>query len=60
MPYVIVKSKKGSVTGWRVRKQAKDSNGRFKYFSKGPLSLVTAKKQLAAIYLHERLVNRSR
>ena len=55
MPYVIVKSKKGSVTGFRVRKKNKDSNGRFKYFSKAPMSLERAKKQLAAIYIHERL-----
>jgi len=55
MPYVIVKSKKGSATGWRVRKKFRDSNGLFKYFSKGPISLLKAKKQLAAIYIHERL-----
>jgi hypothetical protein len=55
MPYVIVKSKKGSVTGFRVRKKNRESNGRFKYFSKAPLSLLKAKKQLAAIYIHERI-----
>jgi len=54
MPYTIVKSKKGSVTGWRVRKKFREPSGRFRYFSKGPISLLRAKKQLAAIYIHER------
>ena len=56
MPYVIVKSKKGSVHGYRVRKRDRP----FKYFSSHPLSLETAKKQLSAIYLHERLRNMKR
>lgn len=55
MPYTIVKSKKGSVSGFRVRKKLRDPNGRFKYFSGNPISLLKAKKQLAAIYIHERL-----
>ena len=55
MPYTIVKSKKGSVTGWRVRKKNRESNGRFRYFSGHPISLLKARKQLAAIYIHERL-----
>lgn len=50
MPYTIVKSKKGSVSGFRVRKKFRETSGVFKYFSKRPLSLTMARKQLAAIY----------
>ena len=54
MPYTIIKSKQGPVVGFRVRKKARDSNGRFKYFSKHPLSLRMAERQRKALYVSER------
>lgn len=51
MPYVLVKSVKGGVVGYRVRKQYRP----FKYFSKHPLPLEMAKRQMRALYLSERL-----
>jgi hypothetical protein len=55
MPYVIVKSTKGNVHGYRVRKQERDpETGKFHYFSKHPISLEMAKKQLAALHIHSR------
>ena len=45
MPYVIVESKKGSKSGYRVRKEKRDpETGKFRYFSKEPMTLEMAKK----------------
>lgn len=54
MPYVIVESKKGSKSGYRVRKEKRDpESGKFHYFSKEPISLEMAKKQVKALYVSE-------
>ena len=54
MPYVIVESKKGSTNGYRVRKEHRDpKTGKFRYFSKEPMTLEMAKKQVKALYLSE-------
>lgn len=55
MPYVIVKSVKDGVYGFRVRKSTRGSDGRFRYFSKHPISLEMAKRQLRALYRSERI-----
>ncbi len=58
MPYTIVRSTKGSVTGWKVRKVKPEASGKFRYFSKKPLSKIKATKQLRAItyqtFLHKK------
>lgn len=59
MPYVIVESHRkggdGKIKhGYRVRKRDKDrKTGKYVYFSKHPLSLKMAKKQMKAIILSE-------
>jgi hypothetical protein len=54
MPYVIVESKKGSISGYRVRKDKRDpKTGKFHYFSKEPMTLEMAKKQIKALYISE-------
>ena len=45
MPYKIVKSGKG----YKVRKKEKEADGKYKYFSKKPISLKMAKRQIKAI-----------
>ena len=51
MAYVVVKSKKGSVDGYRVRKEDRDpKTGKFHYFSKEPLTHEMARKQQEALY----------
>jgi len=59
MPYVIIESHRkggnGKIKhGYRVRKRDKDrKTGKYVYFSKHPLSLKMAKKQMKAIILSE-------
>ena len=48
MPYIIVESKKGSKSGYRVRKEHRDADGKFRYFSKEPMTLEMAKKHVKA------------
>lgn len=54
MPYIIVKSKKGPLSGYRVRKLMREPTGKFKYFSKKPLPLKRAKKQVIALQIANR------
>lgn len=52
MPYVIVPSNRNGVEGFRVRKKDRDpETGKFHYFSKHPLTLEMAKKQVAALHI---------
>ena len=51
MPYKIVKSGKG----YKVRKKEKEANGKYKYFSKKPISLKMAKRQIKAISAGEHI-----
>lgn len=54
MPYVIVPSTKDGVDGYRVRKRDRDPvTGKFRYFSKHPLTLEVAKKQIAALHISD-------
>lgn len=54
MPYVIVPSKKDGVEGYRVRKKDRNpETGKFHYFSKHPISMEMAKKQIAALHISE-------
>ena len=55
MPYVIVASTKNGQEGFRVRKRERDpETGKFHYFSKHPLTLEMAKKQLAALHIRDK------
>ncbi len=54
MPYVIVSSRRNGEEGFRVRKRDPDpETGKFRYFSKKPLPLETAKKQIIALRISE-------
>jgi hypothetical protein len=54
MPYVIVPSTRDGVDGYRVRKKERDpKTGKFRYFSKHPLTLEVAKKQLIALHISD-------
>ena len=54
MPYVIVPSTKDGVDGYRVRKRDRDpKTGKFRYFSKHPLPLEVAQKQMVALRISE-------
>lgn len=50
MPYVIVKVK----DGWKVRKEERDKDGKFRYFSKHGLTKENAEAQRRALYVSER------
>lgn len=49
MPYEIVKV----LGGFKVRRTVKEKNGRYKYFSKDPLTKARAEAQLRALYARE-------
>lgn len=49
MPYVVVAVK----GGYKVRKEKPEANGRYRYFSKEPLTQTMAEKQRKALYLAE-------
>lgn len=54
MPYIIVPSTKDGVDGFRVRKKDRDpKTGKFRYFSKHPLPIEVAKKQVIALRISE-------
>jgi hypothetical protein len=54
MPYIIVPSTKDGVDGFRVRKKDRDpKTGKFHYFSKHPLPLDVAKRQVTALHISD-------
>lgn len=52
MPYIIVKSYRKGIEGYRVRKLYPDREGKFKYFSYYPLTYDKALRQLRAIEIN--------